>query len=222
MSSNENNKNNEIDSYEGRDVVVSWDGRLCIHAAECGRAEGPLFVLGREPWGDPDQVSPEAALEVVRRCPSGAMSFEDKRGQLVEDAPADNAVTVQSRGPLYLSGDLEVAGAADGTPGARHRVALCRCGQSQNKPFCDNSHEASGFSDRGAVGEVGSGRAAVGGKLDVRVAKDGPLLLNGNLQIRAASGRVAWEGTKVALCRCGHAKNKPFCDGSHKAAGFTG
>ena len=49
---------------------------------------------------------------------------------------------------------------------------------------------------------------------------DGPLLMQGNLTIRAGSGRVAWEGTKAALCRCGASKNKPFCDGSHKEAGF--
>lgn len=51
-------------------------------------------------------------------------------------------------------------------------------------------------------------------------APNGPLLLEGNLTIIAASGRAAWQGTKCALCRCGASKNKPFCDGAHKAAGF--
>ncbi|MGD9410185.1 MAG: CDGSH iron-sulfur domain-containing protein, partial [Thiohalocapsa sp.] len=50
---------------------------------------------------------------------------------------------------------------------------------------------------------------------------NGPLMLEGNLSIRAASGRVAWQGEKAFLCRCGASKNKPFCDGSHKDAGFT-
>jgi len=212
----------EVDVYEGVDAAVSWDGRLCIGAAECGRAEGSLFVKGRKPWGDPDTGTPEEALEVVRRCPSGALSFRDKRGALAEEAPADNTVTVASRGPYYLTGDLVIAGAPADMPGVTRRAALCRCGLSKIKPFCDNSHEADGFSDRGAVGERGAGRDATGGALEVKPAPNGPLLLSGNLRIVAGSGRVAWEGTKTALCRCGHSKNKPFCDGSHRAAGFSG
>ena len=74
-------------------------------------------------------------------------------------------------------------------PAVRFRAALCRCGESKNKPFCDNSHEASGFDDRGAVGETGDGSDAVGGKLQVRRAPNGPLLLAGNFSIIAASGR---------------------------------
>ncbi|WP_395383964.1 CDGSH iron-sulfur domain-containing protein [Mesorhizobium sp. UC22_110] len=38
----------------------------------------------------------------------------------------------------------------------------------------------------------------------------------------SGTGRTVDRVTKVFLCRCGHSKNKPFCDGSHKAAGFVG
>ena len=54
----------------------------------------------------------------------------------------------------------------------------------------------------------------------VVVSNNGPLLLNGNFEIVSAGGRTTWRGTKAALCRCGASKNKPFCDGAHKAAGF--
>ena len=60
----------------------------------------------------------------------------------------------------------------------------------------------------------------LGGKLTIKLVKDGPLLLAGNVTLKAGSGRVAWEGESVALCRCGESKNKPFCDGSHQVAGF--
>ena len=46
------------------------------------------------------------------------------------------------------------------------------------------------------------------------------LILEGNVQIVASSGRLAWEGQKAVLCRCGASKNKPFCDGSHRKIGF--
>ena len=45
-------------------------------------------------------------------------------------------------------------------------------------------------------------------------------MVSGNVTLLAGSGRVAWHGNSVALCRCGASKNKPFCDGSHKAAAF--
>jgi CDGSH-type Zn-finger protein len=141
-------------------------------------------------------------------------------GEAAETAPDANTVMVSNNGPLCVSGELEVDGAAEDMPGVRSRAALCRCGDSKNKPFCDNTHEDSGFKDHGAVGETGSGFDAPGGKLAIKRAPDGPLLLNGNFAILSGSGRVSWRGTKAALCRCGQSKNKPFCDGAHKAAGF--
>jgi CDGSH-type Zn-finger protein len=98
---------------------------------------------------------------------------------------------------------------------------LCRCGLSRNKPFCDNSHESAGFVDRGAIGERGDGCEAPVGPVKVHPMKDGPLVLSGNVEMIAGSGRVAWRGTKAALCRCGKSDNKPFCDGSHRKVGFT-
>jgi len=105
-------------------------------------------------------------------------------------------------------------------PGTRFRAALCRCGASKNKPFCDNSHINAGFVDSGAVGETGPGYSTESGELSIKPLTDGPLLLKGNLTIFASTGREAWKGEKAALCRCGESQNKPFCDGSHKAAGF--
>ena len=206
--------------YGGGDADVHWDGRLCIHIGECGRAENELFVGGRQPWCQPDLVSPDEVADVVARCPSGALSYERKDGGAAESAEEENVVSVMYNGPLYVRGDLDVDGAADDMDGVAFRAALCRCGQSKNKPFCDNSHEEAGFKDYGAVGEAGEGFDAPGGKLSVGRAPNGPLLLKGNFTIVAATGRRAWSGTKAALCRCGQSKNKPFCDGAHKAAGF--
>lgn len=211
---------NKVTTYPGKRLDVAWDGRLCIHVGECGRADNALFVAGRQPWGDPDQVSAEAAVDVVRRCPSGALSFRRKDGGSEETAPPANRVVVANNGPLYLTGELDIDGAAEDMPAVRFRAALCRCGQSKNKPFCDNSHEAAGFVDRGAIGSTGPGSSAEGGPLKVSRAPNGPLLLSGNVRIVAASGRTAWSGDKCALCRCGQSSNKPFCDGSHRAAGF--
>lgn len=212
----------KVFTYEGEKVDVTWDGRLCIHVGECGRATGDLFVGGRKPWCQPDLTTVEDVIDVVDRCPTGALVYVPKAdGIEPEAAPAENTVHVANNGPLYLKGDLQIDGATDDMPGVRTRAALCRCGLSANKPFCDNSHEKGGFVDRGAIGDIGNGfTAEAQGPLTVKRAPNGPLIVNGPVTIYAASGRVAWKGTKTALCRCGESANKPFCDGAHRAAGF--
>ena len=209
-------------SFPGEKVDVVWDGRLCIHIGECGQAQGDLFVAGRKPWCQPDLVDSSEVKEVVERCPSGALYYEVKDDSGLEQAAAENTLIVVYNGPYYLRGDLNIEGVTDDMPGLKYRAALCRCGLSKNKPFCDNSHEAGKFQDYGAVGEQGEGLTETGGELSVNLMPDGPLIISGNLTIFAGSGRKAWQGGNVALCRCGASANKPFCDGSHSAAGFKG
>jgi CDGSH-type Zn-finger protein/uncharacterized Fe-S cluster protein YjdI len=210
---------NKVKQFPGAEIDVQWDQRLCIHIGECGQADNALFEAGREPWGMPDAVDKAAVREVCERCPSGALSYTDKAGK-PEQPATENTAQVVYNGPLYLTGELEIEGAPDDMPGVRFRAALCRCGASKNKPFCDNSHVAAGFSDYGAVGQSGPGVEATSGPLKVRPMPNGPLKIEGNLTLRAASGRIAWQGTTTALCRCGLSKNKPFCDGAHREAGF--
>ena len=212
--------NKKVHTYEGETADVTWDGRLCIHIGECGRAVGELFVGGRKPWCQPDLVQLGDVVDVVERCPTGAIAYQRKDGGPAESAPGENTVVVANNGPLYLRGDLDIDGKADDMPGVAFRAALCRCGKSAHKPFCDNNHERTGFVDRGAIGDKGPGNEDQGGTLEVKRAENGPLLVRGNFSIVNGSGRVAWTGTKAALCRCGASKNKPFCDGTHTEIGF--
>ncbi len=210
----------KIFEFPGEKIDARWDGRLCIHVGECTRAKGDLFESGRDPWGQPDLGKADYVAEVARRCPTGALTYTRKDNGGDETAAAANTVTITNNGPLYLQGELNIDGAADDMPGVGFRAALCRCGDSANKPFCDNTHEHVGFRDRGAIGETGPGFESADGPLEVTRAPNGPLLLSGNLTIITGSGQTRWRGTKTALCRCGESKNKPFCDGSHAAAGF--
>jgi len=49
---------------------------------------------------------------------------------------------------------------------------------------------------------------------------DGPLKVEGEIEILAADGTLLRKAVQVWLCRCGKSANKPFCDSAHKAAGF--
>jgi len=210
-----------IFEYKGDAQTVTWDRRLCIHVGECGRAKGDLFVTGRDPWCNPNLSNEDQTEAIVARCPTGALAVKGEDGAyLAEPAPADNEVHASNDGPLYASGELNIDGASDDMHSVSRRAALCRCGASKNKPFCDNSHRDIGFQDAGAVGETGLAEIESGGPLEIKRIPDGPLEVSGNFSIRAGSGRRAWSGRKAYLCRCGQSANKPFCDGAHKDAGF--
>ncbi len=210
----------KVFKYDGKRATVSWHGRLCIHVGECGRAKGELFVAGRKPWCQPDVTTDEEVEDVVLRCPTGSLTVDYEDGSRAETADSHNTVHVAYNGPLFVRGDLDIADAPDNAPGLNFRAALCRCGKSANKPYCDNSHEKAEFRDYGAVGDLGDAEVERGGSLAIQVLKGGPLACKGNVTIYNSSGRESFKGKKAFLCRCGASKNKPFCDGEHKNIGF--
>jgi len=206
----------ELHRYFGKEFNVFWNEPLCIHIEECLRAPGGLFIKDRLPWCKPDCVPAKQAAEIIERCPTGSLTCHAKDGTLLEQPAMENSILVSYNGPFFARGDLSIEGADETKPGVKFRAALCRCGQSKNKPFCDNSHECTHFHDYGAVGEQGPGLKKRGGTLRIKPLPGGPLAVSGNLTILSSSGRTAWEGCSAALCQCGASRKKPFCDGSHK------
>lgn len=55
----------------------------------------------------------------------------------------------------------------------------------------------------------------------IQALKHGPLMVTGDVDIIDSNGEVMKSGTQIALCRCGHSANKPFCDGQHRKNGFS-
>lgn len=208
---------NEVRRYGGETVEVTYDARRCIHAAECVRGLPAVFDPARRPWILPGATDAEAVARVVARCPSGALHVVRHDGAPAEEPPARALVLVTPDGPLFVSGRLRVVDADGTTMLEDTRVALCRCGQSSNKPCCDNSHRAAGFADAGAV--VPGGEPAGEGLLTITLSVNGPLLLDGPFTLRSLAGDEH-AGTKAALCRCGGSASKPFCDGTHRRNGF--
>ena len=133
---------------------------------------------------------------------------------------ADNRGFVTPDGPNYVRGKvtLVVAGAAVEDT----RVALCRCGASRHKPYCDNSHLQAGFRDAGtlpAAMAVPDG-TDTGAPLTIEALPNGPLRCTGPLALRDHSGTSAF-AAQTFLCRCGGSQRKPYCDGTHKKIGFS-
>lgn len=211
----------KLHKYNSDDILVNYDVKRCIHAAECVRGLPAVFDTKKRPWIQPDQATAEEVAEVIMRCPTGALQFERRDGGASEPPPDKNTIQVDPDGPLYLHGDIEIMTADGKRLLTDTRVALCRCGASQDKPFCDGSHHKIAFQASGELGENMLGQKEVeNGKITVTPAKNGPLLLQGQVEIISANGESSYQGSKGALCRCGASENKPFCDGAHNIVGF--
>jgi CDGSH-type Zn-finger protein/uncharacterized Fe-S cluster protein YjdI len=206
-----------IETVRGRKVVIHFDGARCIHSRNCVLHHPDVFVPNVEgEWIHPDAVAPEEVARVARMCPSGAIQYEPLDGSAPEPAPVVNLVHLRENGPLAFLAPLRVAGQAGG-----FRATLCRCGLSRRKPYCDGSHAEGGFVASGErAPKESQPLASRDGPLQVEPQKDGPLRVIGNLEIVTGTGHTIDRVTETWLCRCGHSRNKPYCDGSHRKAGF--
>jgi uncharacterized Fe-S cluster protein YjdI/CDGSH-type Zn-finger protein len=138
--------------YEADGITVTFDAQRCIHHGHCVRTLPPVFNTAARPWVQPAQASVEAVMTVVAGCPTGALQAQRTDGAsaaaLVPEVPVQ--LRVGRHGPIFVRGAVEVT-VDDGAPiSADSRVALCRCGLSARKPFCDNSHRAAGWRDQPA------------------------------------------------------------------------
>jgi CDGSH-type Zn-finger protein/uncharacterized Fe-S cluster protein YjdI len=212
----------KLRQYHGQRIEVTWSDKRCIHAAECLRRLGVVFDTGRRPWILPDAASVDEVAGTIMHCPSGALHFTRKDGGPEESPEAVNTIRPEPDGPLYVRGDIVIE-TADGDAVLRDtRMALCRCGASKNKPFCDNSHEEIGFQHNGLLSEnklKTEEKLPQTGSLKIIPSKNGPYQLRGPVEVHGGDGR-AFSGNKATLCRCGRSNNKPFCDDTHIRIGF--
>lgn len=212
-----------IETVVGKDATIHFDASKCIHSRGCVLSHPDVFVPNvKGEWIHPDAQPVETLMHIAMSCPSGAIRVTRNApaAGLSKDsdaAPIVNTVRVRENGPLAVEADLWIKGEHQASP----RATLCRCGHSQNKPFCDGSHTAAGFT---ATGEPATSAfeplAERGGPLHVNPLPNGPLQLKGNVELVSGTGRTFNKVTEAYLCRCGASKNKPYCDGSHKAVGF--
>lgn len=211
-------------TYESDDIKVTYDLKRCIHAKECVKGLSSVFDPDKRPWIQPENAPADKIRDTVERCPTGALHYEMKDQKGEEQIPPLNTISISPDGPVYFRGDLEVRNEKDEVLLQDTRWALCRCGQSGNKPACDNSHTEIGFEapaafDKSSLSEENP--KDKDSKLVLKALKDGPLLVQGRYQMYSESTQPVSCSKNIALCRCGASANKPFCDGTHKEIGFT-
>ena len=133
-------------TYASKDIAVSYDARLCIHAARCVHGAPEAFDQNARPWIQPEKSAADTLARVISECPTGALRYERLDGGPAEEAPASVMLTLEKDGPIYVRGPMPLFDSAGNRyEDAGTRYALCRCGGSGNRPFCDGTHGSMGF-----------------------------------------------------------------------------
>lgn len=200
-----------------KDITLRFDGTRCIHSRHCVLGAPSVFLANvKGAWLHPETVPVETCVAIAHACPSGAITYERHDGKPQEMPPPVNVARIRENGPYAVHAEIELVGKAP-----MIRATLCRCGKSRNKPFCDNSHHDGPFEASGEPATIESEALdARNGPLRIDPLADGPLQVQGNLEICSGTGRTVLRTQNVRLCRCGGSANKPFCDGTHARIGF--
>lgn len=125
------------------------DDNRCAFARFCHTDRGDVWNLTMR---DSDDKNRETAIGAANACPAGRLVMVDKEGNPLEEALKPEIIIMQdpekkSSSGIYVKGPVTIE-SADGTAyEIRNRVMLCRCGKSENMPFCNANHVLFGFDD---------------------------------------------------------------------------
>jgi len=153
LNENDTNKltiKNKRRDYVGKEITIHDNRKICSHAKECVNNLPSVFKLGSKPWIDSDGSKMQDIINIVRKCPSGALSYTiDGIEYRDPKEQRDPILTVLKNGPYYITGGIDLIGEniEFGEGASKEHYTLCRCGASENKPFCDGTHRAINFKD---------------------------------------------------------------------------
>jgi CDGSH-type Zn-finger protein len=137
-------------SYVGKGITIHDNRKICSHAAECVNNLPSVFKLNARPWISPDAAeTKEEIINTIRKCPSGALSYSVDGIEYRDQNERKPVITVTKGGPYLVTGGIDLIGDniqfAEGS--SKEHYTLCRCGASNNKPFCDGMHRVTNFKD---------------------------------------------------------------------------
>ena len=144
------------DNYEDRAELLKGPGidllddNRCAFARFCHKEDGRVWELT---LSSDDPKCKEEAIEAACDCPAGRLVALDKTGKVIEPDYEPSIEIIQdpekeSSAGIFVKGNIPIESSDGQTYEIRNRVALCRCGKSENKPFCDARHVKIKFSDK--------------------------------------------------------------------------
>lgn len=136
----------KIINYSNDELTVVWKPAVCIHSKHCWKELSDVFKPAERPWVNMQGATTEKIKEQVDKCPSGALTYITKGEQpgIQNNEPA-SLIEVTPNGPLLVHGNVTIKDATGNNTERQNITALCRCGHSGNKPYCDGMHAKKGF-----------------------------------------------------------------------------
>ena len=134
-----------------------------------------------------------------------------------------NIITPYQNGPLHITGSLVLKDSNGNLLEEGEELFLCRCGNSNKKPYCDGQHKKTNYQDDGKLKQPPPSETGLKNKgtLEIKVNANGPLVFNGAVSIKNSAEQECVIRSIGSLCRCGHSANSPFCDGTHTKTEFN-
>ena len=155
--------------YRNDDITVYWKPDACVHASYCYRELIEVFDPGRRPWVDLNAAPNDQIIATVDMCPTEALAWKwndeaknikvgaehtnhikFRRPELMEpDQPVQTghpvSVKIMKDGPVVIKGNFTLISGGIRKEVAEGILSICRCGESDHKPFCDGRHRKTGF-----------------------------------------------------------------------------
>jgi uncharacterized Fe-S cluster protein YjdI len=150
--------------YTNDDITVFWRPSKCIHATICYRELIEVFNPRKRPWVNMQGAPTEKIIEVVQKCPTQALDFkwnDPARQEAWLKAKEENTVSEQKEeevtpveirlmpdGPIVVSGRFRILNSAGIELRSMAISSLCRCGGSNQMPYCDGTHRKIDFKSK--------------------------------------------------------------------------
>ena len=150
--------------YTNGEITVHWKPSECIHATTCYKELGRVFNPRKRPWVNMEGAPTDRIIDIIRKCPTNALTYDWINPDKESDKPGSNAtinetaeilsrqgqpveIRIMKNGPVVVEGDFKVIDSGGEEKNPMLMTSFCRCGASEEMPFCDGSHRIINFSD---------------------------------------------------------------------------
>lgn len=132
--------------YSNNEITVTWEPEKCIHSRQCFSNLLNVFDPRKRPWINMEGADTESIKKAIDHCPSKALGYITNQAENTSSQHNDNhsedsvKIRLLDKGPLEFNGECVIIDKDGNESYKTGKFFLCRCGASNNKPFCDGSH----------------------------------------------------------------------------------